>query len=232
VPDGGWFRWVEKPDQSTQVNALFQQYARLQIQDLPEAQKNDLENWRVTVQDARTLDGIEDEFDALITSPPYPNRHDYSRIFHIELLSLGISEDEIFKLRFASIRSHVEARGVRSNLSGYTLPRALQDCLDALPTKSDVRIPEMLRGYFEDMYLCLRAAYWRLKPGALAAFVVGNVRHAGVMIPVDEILAQVGQQIGFGLETGWVARLRGNSAQQMGVYGREPARETVVFLRK
>ncbi len=30
----------------------------------------------------------------------------------------------------------------------------------------------------------------------------------------------------------WVARLRGNSAQQMGRFGREPARESVVIFRR
>ncbi len=62
--------------------------------------------------------------------------------------------------------------------------------------------------------------------------MVGNVRHAGVMVPVDEILVGVGAQVGFAREAVWVARLRGNSAQQMGEFGREPARESIVCLRK
>ena len=52
------------------------------------------------------------------------------------------------------------------------------------------------------------------------------------MVPVDEILAQIGEQAGYSFMEAWVVRLRGNSAQQMGRFGREPARESVVFLRR
>ena len=39
-------------------------------------------------EDARSLPLRSDSVDAVLTSPPYPNRHDYSRVFHIELLLL------------------------------------------------------------------------------------------------------------------------------------------------
>jgi hypothetical protein len=81
------------------------------------------------------------------------------------------------------------------------------------------------------MYLTLRSLRQHLKPEAICAFVVGNVRHAGLMVPVDEILAEVGQNAGYNFIATWVARLRGNSAQQMGRFGIEPARESIVFLR-
>lgn len=59
-----------------------------------------------------------------------------------------------------------------------------------------------------------------------------GVRYGGVLIPVDEILVDVGKQAGFLHDKTWVIRLRGNSAQQMGSFGREPSRESIVFLRK
>ena len=90
----------------------------------------------------------------------------------------------------------------------------------------------MLEGYFEDMNAVLYSAYNTLAPGGHIALVVGNVRHAGVMVPVDQILLELGQALGYMPQTSWVARLRGNSAQQMGKYGRVPARESVVILRK
>jgi hypothetical protein len=52
------------------------------------------------------------------------------------------------------------------------------------------------------------------------------------MIYVDEILIDLAAQLGFIHEQTWVARLRNNSAQQMKCFGREPARESIVFLRK
>jgi len=126
----------------------------------------------------------------------------------------------------------VEATPPPIKPTSYTPPSTLQEVLDRLPKETDPRIKPMLRGYFEDMYLTLRALSSHLKLGAVCAFVVGNVRHAGVMVPVDEILSEVGAQLGYSFEGAWVARLRGNSAQQMGRFGREPARESIVFLRR
>jgi hypothetical protein len=230
VPDGGWFRWVNKEDQSEQIALWFEQQCRSQITDI-ESSFSDV-SAQVFLDDARRLEQVDGEFDLVITSPPYPNRHDYSRIFHIELLSLGLDEAEIKRFRRQSLRSHVEAVPPSLGSSNYKAPNSLQEVLSRLPAKADPRIAPLLQGYFEDMYLSLKALYNHLKPNAICAFVVGNVRHAGVMVPVDEILANVGEQVGFAPERTWVARLRGNSAQQMGRFGREPARESVVFLRK
>lgn len=232
VPDGGWFRWVEKEDQSSQIALLFMKQIEKQISDITGQSTQQIGNWSAYLLDARRLNTIDGIFDALITSPPYPNRHDYSRIFHMELLSLGESEEDIFRFRHASIRSHVEARVPDLQVSGYSIPPKLEQTLNLLPENADPRVAPMLKGYFEDMYYCLKSAYMRLKPKAPCAFVVGNVRHAGVMVPVDEILVEVGEQTGFAFDCGWVARLRGNSAQQMAIYGREPSRETIVIFTR
>ena len=228
VPDGGWFRWVEKEDQSKEVCEWFRRQAECQIGDIRPTKRRRARVFQDDARELRTLDGA---FDLVITSPPYPNRHDYSRIFHIELLMLGVGEEGIKAFRRSSIRSHVEARSPYREIKGYRMPSRLGRVLEQFPEGSDTRIPSMLRGYFEDMYLVLKALRAHLRLGALCAFVVGNVRHAGVMVPVDEILVDIGIQLGYSPEGVWVARLRGNSAQQMGRFGREPARESVVFLR-
>lgn len=231
VPDGGWFRWLEKEDQSSQVAFMFKEQVERQIFDITSQSMHQIGDWSVYLLDARRLNTVDGDYDALITSPPYPNRHDYSRIFHLELLSLGASEEDIFQFRYKSIRSHVEARMPDLKVNGYNIPPKLEQTLNFLPENADPRVAPMLRGYFEDMYFCLQSAYMRLRPNAPCVFVVGNVRHAGVMVPVDEILVEVGEQAGFIFEGAWVARLRGNSAQQMAIFGREPSRETIVLFR-
>ncbi len=231
VPDGGWFRWVDKPDQSTLIAGWFEEQARVHMEDVP-TEAFRYPSIQLICDDARRLDRLQGAFDLVVTSPPYPNRHDYSRIFHIELLSLSLNEEEVKRLRHTSLRSHVEAKPPNYERVDYSPPPKLQDILEALPDNADPRIAPMLRGYFEDLYLMLTALRPHLKQGAVCGFVVGNVRHAGIMVPVDEILVQVGQQAGYTFDRAWVARLRGNSAQQMGRFGREPARESVVFLRK
>lgn len=233
-PDGGWFRWIKKEDQSEAMAGLFYEQAQLQIADVSRQSgtKSGAVACRVVCSDARNLASLAETFDLVITSPPYPNRHDYSRIFHIEMLSLGFAESEVANLRHGSIRSHVEAAAPAESIEGYTMPQGLRLVLERLPADADPRIAPMLKGYFEDMHLTLKALWPRLRAGGVCAFVVGNVRHTGVMVPVDEILVEIGQELGYRFLRAWVARLRGNSAQQMGRYGREAARETVVLLRR
>lgn len=229
VPDGGWFRWVEKDDQREQIRSWFEEQARLQIADVGGVPAG---KGKVFLDDSRRLEQIAGLFDLVVTSPPYPNRHDYSRIFHIELLWLGTDEEDVKRFRKTSIRSHVEATAPVLHPEVPIISTGLEQVLHSLPEKADPRIVPMLQGYFEDMYLTLWALNRHLRTGAVVALVVGNVRHAGVMVPVDAILAEIATHAGYTLETIWVARLRGNSAQQMGKFGREPARESIVVLRK
>jgi tRNA G10 N-methylase Trm11 len=239
VPDGGWFRWIDKECLASAILPTFVQCIETMITDLITVDHQTQGHWSACLHDARRLETLRNRYPelgnrckALITSPPYPNRHDYSRIFQIELLTLGLSEKDIFKLRYEALRSHVEARPPKKILPKFVQPELLSYALSLLPNNIDSRIKPMLIGYFEDMNAVLCSAYKILANGGYLAFVVGNTRHAGVMIPVDEILLLLGKAIGYVALTSWVARLRGNSAQQMGRYGREPARESVVILQK
>ena len=236
VPDGGWFRWQEWPDRSAEIRDVFKNAVSLMMADV------DLLNWSdeapaasVRRADARKLPIESSSIDGLITSPPYANRHDYSRVFHIELLLLGAAESDVTNLRHRSVRSHVEAkppRGFAHQLDLYQPPALLKEALEALPKGTDDRVRRMLLGYFEDLYLSLVEVARILRPAGRAAYVVGNVRHAGVMVPVDEMTAELAGQAGLEFEASWVMRERGNAAQQMGRYGRQPSRESVILLAK
>ena len=236
VADGGWLRWKDWPDQGEDVRSTFETRASGMIDDV------DAVNWpsnynpaRAQLSDARKLPLKNMAADALITSPPYVNRHDYSRVFHIGLLLLGTTEASITRLRHRSLRSHVEAKNpdrYQPRLEQYEEPLMLKHVLGLLPSDADPRIRPLLTGYVEDVFLSLQEVGRILKIGGKAAYVVGNVRHAGVMVPVDEILKELAPRAGLAFQSAWVMRLRGNSAQQMGAFGREPARESVVFFSK
>ncbi len=236
VPDGGWFRWRQWPDRSIEVREAFESRVSLMLADVralnwPES--NQVAEMRCA--DARRLPIASSSVDGLITSPPYANRHDYSRVFHIELLLLGEAEAEVTTLRHRSIRSHVEARpprGLARRLAAYRPPMLLTEVLEALPASTEARVRRFLWGYFEDLYLSLVEVERVLRPGGRGAYVVGNVRHGGVMVPVDEISAELVIQAGMQFEEAWVARERGNAAQQMGRYGRQGSRESVILLSK
>lgn len=238
-PDGGWFRWIERENQAATIIQAFTGSVSRMLDDLADAPPLTSAIHQVLQHDARQIEDLASlypEIDgrcrAIITSPPYPNRHDYSRIFQIELLTLGLQEADIFSLRYGSIRSNVEARVPNVSIPRFHPPSLLIETLDSLPSPIDKRIKPMLCGYFEDMNAVLHSSYGLLARDSYVALVVGNVRHAGTMIPVDEILMQMGENLGYEPQTSWVARLRGNSAQQMGRFGREPARESIAILRK
>ena len=236
VSDGGWLRWTEGPDRGHEVRDVFEQRVGLMLTDIGASELDFDSVPPVTyLGDARTLPLSTGSVDAVLTSPPYPNRHDYSRVFHIGLLLLGESEAAVKDLRKRSLRSHVEAKESyesSTRLVEFQVPAILRRVLDFLQSNADTRVERMVRGYFEDMFLSLQEVSRVLRPGGQAALVVGNVRHAGIMVPVDEVLANLATQVGLHFETAWVMRLRGNSAQQMGRFGKEPSRESVVLFSK
>ena len=236
IPDGGWLRWQDWPDRSERIPIAFEESVARMIEDIETLNwSHDIPIAQACLADARRLPLPNASVDGLVTSPPYANRHDYSRIFHIDLLLLGLEEQEVTKLRHESFRSNVEARrpnGHELCLRRYNAPESLRETMDRLPPDADPRIKPLLNGYFQDIYLSLLEVSRILRPGGRAAYVVGNVRHAGIMVPVDEITADLARQTSLEFDVAWVMRLRGNSAQQMGEYGREPARETVVHMSK
>jgi len=190
--------------------------------------------WLACQGDSRCLPFDTDSFDTVITSPPYLNRHDYTRVYAAELLTGFLKdESELKELRYHSIRSHVEARRV-FKADGFKPPTELDEILRHLSQTSlpNSQVVPMIRGYFEDIYLTLRELYRVAKEGARVNFVIGNVRYGGIMIPVDTLLAEIGNDIGFSLEKIIIARYKGNSPQQMRRFGKELSRESIIVWRK
>lgn len=90
----------------------------------------------------------------------------------------------------------------------------------------------MLVGYFVDMSQVIHEWSRVLAPGAKVAMVVDNVRFAGELLPVDLVLSEMAEKVGFKVEQIIIARYKGNSSQQMGKYGRIPVRESIVVWQK
>jgi len=188
----------------------------------------------IITHDARNTLNKLGRFDAIVTSPPYPNRHDYTRVYTAELAAAFLkNNEELKKLRARLFRSHIEAKP-DDTVSLIDEIRPFIKILRALreSPKADDRVPGMLRAYYQDMEKTLSAIWKLLKPNAVAAIVVGNVRFSGVMVPVDEITALIGRNIGFISQGILVIRYRGNSPQQMRDFGKITSRESIVMLRK
>jgi len=186
--------------------------------------------------DARDLSDIP--FDrqptAIITSPPYANRYDYTRTYSLELCFHFVRDfAELKALRFGILRSHIEVK-----VDPHEEPPhpAVKEVVDLLRERgkalNNPRIPDMLTGYFVDMQKVIREWSRVLAPNGKVAMVVDNVRFEGELLPVDLVLSEMAEEAGFQVEEILVARYKGNSSQQMGKYGRVPVRESIVIWRK
>lgn len=189
--------------------------------------------WRCRLADARRLPLKDEACSAVITSPPYPNRHDYTRVFGVELMFGLLDWEETRDLRYQMLHSHPEAKPNRPAANGYMEPAFITKAVREIAKHEErERIVAMLHGYFLDLYLSMKEVSRVLKVGGHAAFVVGNAQYDGIPIEVDKATALIGKQAGLKCIEIRVVRQRGNSAQQMNVHGRHPSRESVVIFRR
>jgi len=186
-------------------------------------------------------------YDAIMTSPPYCNRYDYTRTYALELALLGVDEEHIRHLRQEMLSCTVENRSKDLLALNPQWTKAvnaadeqdlLQNILKYLDeqkiqgTLNNNSIPRMVRGYFYEMacviYECARV----LKRGGLMFMVNDNVRYAGAPVSVDLILSDIANKLGFIVDKILVLpNGKGNSSQQMGKHGRETLRKCVYVWR-
>ena len=190
----------------------------------------------------------ERSYDAIITSPPYCNRYDYTRTYALELALLGVDEKRISRLRQEMLSCTVENRAkdliminsdwkpVLSMVDEQKNLQAILSYLGNLKARGELNnngIPRMVRGYFYEMACVIAECARVLKPNALMFMVNDNVRYAGASISVDMILSFFAEKLGFSVEQILVLPDgKGNSSQQMGEHGREALRKCVYVWRK
>ena len=156
-------------------------------------------------------------FDLCVTSPPYLNSFDYSDVYRPELFLAGhvVNNDELMRIRLKTLRSHVQAtwkEPVKSDF-GTMYAEVMKEFLSRQDTLWSNRIPEMIQAYFEDMERLLSLLAKKARPGALLKIAVGTSAYGGIVIPVDFILAEIGEEVGWLLEDVQVVRRLRSSAQ-------------------
>lgn len=187
-------------------------------------------------------------YDAIITSPPYCNRYDYTRTYALELAMLGVDEEGLSQLRQEMLSCTVENRTKnllalnpkwRTAIAVADHNSLLQGILAYLDSQKELGllnnngIPRMVRGYFYEMACVIFESARVLKRGAPFIMINDNVRYAGASIPVDIILSELAEELGFEVEQILVLpNGKGNSSQQMGRHGREELRKCVYIWRK
>ena len=187
-------------------------------------------------------------YEAVMTSPPYCNRYDYTRTYALELAMLELTQVEVSNLRQEMLSCTVENREkdllkICQQWVPFIEAANQQKLLAAINTYlqqekisgtlNNNGIPRMVRGYFFEIACVIGECARVLKPGARLFMVNDNVRYAGVSISVDMILSDIARSVGFEVEKILVVPgKKGNSSQQMGTYGRVPLRKCVYVWRK
>lgn len=170
--------------------------------------------------------------DRIITSPPYPNRYDYTSIYALELL-LGFvkNREELRDLRFKLLCSHLEAPWPESIKSPHPVVGEILTSFLHHGINSN-RNFKMVLGYFEDMRRTLDGISKVIRPGGQACIVVGNVRIEGECVPVDLLLADIAHSQGLQVTEILVTRYKGTNSQQTKRFGAGRTRESIVCLRR
>jgi DNA modification methylase len=199
---------------------------------------------------------LDDQFDLILTSPPYCNRYDYTRTYALELAFCGYGEDDFRRLRQTLLSATVENKSKRESLKGFYTnlgassrferiqsafdqQSVLQTVLLALKRARDRKelsnshIPNLVENYFFEMAQVIFELARVLRPGGQALMVNDNVRYHGEEIPVDLILSDFAEHAGLITNKIWVLpRGKGNSSQQMGKWGRVELRKCIYWWRK
>lgn len=189
-----------------------------------------------------------DSYDAIVTSPPYCNRYDYTRTYALELALLGVSEKELINLRQQMLSCTVENRAkdlltinprwanAVEAADQQELLQAILKYLEDLKAQGKLNntgIPRMVRGYFYEMACIIAECSRVMKQNAYMFMVNDNVRYAGASVSVDMILSSIAEKLGLHAENILVLpNGKGNSSQQMGEHGRDPLRKCVYIWRK
>ncbi len=195
---------------------------------------------QVYLGDARDIvEHLEPEsIDAVITSPPYPNEKDYTRITRLETVLLGFAHDRasLQMLKRGLLRSNTRNvyKGDRDDLWVLDIP-SIQQVSEAIEARRielgktsgfEKLYGKVTKLYFGGMARHLAGLRRALRPGAYLGYVVGDqASYLRVMIRTGQILGEVAENLGYEVVNLDLFRTRLSTAT------REQLREEVLVLR-
>lgn len=171
---------------------------------------------------------VPEQVELTVFSPPYVNFFDYFEIHKIELwLGEFINEqNDLRKLKRTGLRSNASASVAKALTNSNESIQHLTAILETKKLWSN-RIPSVIAGYFDDMENLLINLYKKTTVDGMVAIVVGNSAYAGILIPSDLLIAEIGEKIGFKVDKIVVTRHLTTSSQQ-----RKYLNDVMSFMRE
>lgn len=180
---------------------------------------------------------LEYPADLVLTSPPYANCFDYSKVYLTELWVGGFfqKKEDQKKFRDKSLISHVHYKWhPRNEIYGS---RIVNELIAPILTTKELwskNIIPMLKGYFSDMGKFLVNLSANVSTDATIGIVVGNSVYGGIPIATDLIIAKQAQEIGFECKEIKIYRKIIASSQQMKLLtegDKHYVRESLIVLK-
>lgn len=150
---------------------------------------------KVLDEDTRFKTSVPSQsIDLVITSPPYGDSRTtvaYGQFSRLSLQWLGLPWERVRRIDTESLggKRYSNSDIVQDSLSLSKTLRQIQ--------KEDRRRAEDVASFFFDFELCLREINRVCRKKAVICFVVGNRTVKGIRIPTDQIVAEMGDQLGF-----------------------------------
>lgn len=190
-----------------------------------------------SMMDASTFSQISNEKVGLcVFSPPYANCFDYCEVYKLELWIGGFvrNYDDFERYRSLAMRSHVNSKFDHRIVNQNKDVDIIAELVSAFNIWNK-NIPDMLRGYFDDMEKLLKHILQVLSTDAKCFIVVANSGYKGILVPTDLLIADIAKKLGFQVNAIYKARKIRSSSQQMKVLNDDYdqlMRESVIELQK
>jgi hypothetical protein len=152
--------------------------------------------------DARHVPPPSRNYDAVITSPPYPNRMSYIRELRPYMYWLGYLTEarEAGELDWQAIGGTwgiATSRLQTWQPNGVSIPyETFNEVIESISEKSPL-LANYVHKYFVDMVYHVSSLTSTLAPNARLFYIVGNSKFYETVVPVQEILASIFRDKGF-----------------------------------
>ena len=225
--DGGVLKIIKRKN-TPPVKVLLKNRLNRMYRDLVNKKTTPDAGARAMRGDARSLPVEDNSFNACISSPPYLNWVDYTKVYAIELSLLLDSGRELRRLRKQTLSSHVGSRGGKKKNPESTRLSGIMDELQDNPDPK--KKPQVVLDYFADLSESLKTIYNSLVDGGSAALVISNTCMPSLTIDSDLITAEISENLGFNVERVLVSKVRWCDVG--GIRKERPVRESIVVLKK
>ncbi len=178
LKDGGVLK-INKRKRAMPAKDAFKRKVKQMISDIEKGVKGKVPD--VQLGDARVLPYEDESCDIIVTSPPYLNNIDYSKVYGLELSLLALDKEITKKMRGRSLRSFLQKDAKPSYI-----PPEVEEIGSRIP---------VVGAYFADMENAISEMKRVLKKGSAAYVVVSNSVIFKEHILVDEILAAIGERL-------------------------------------